>query len=186
MIVAGLTLIGKDFVVNYIEREQQKRDLQNFMNAPQLSDDEELPEEATTGTVWGTIEIEKLDVNHLIMKSDDWSYLNRYVVAWERSVEPPLEGNFSIAGHNGRCASCVFRNFDKLENGDEVKISNKENTFVYKIYNIDDHVHYTDTSVLEDTPGKTTLTLVTCTEQSTVNPWRTIVKAELVEVIPLT
>ena len=180
MIIAGLGFIAWDLGNTYFERKSIDKEMQDFFNAAVLPEDQTIPEEATDKELWGMIQIDKLDLNFPIIQSDDWNYLNRQVVAWEQSVSPPKEGNFSIAGHNGRCASCVFRNFEKLDLGDPVRLVDKENTYTYEIYDISE-VFYTDTSVLNDTPGETTLTLVTCTEQTYYDEYRTIVKARLID-----
>ncbi|WP_159649195.1 sortase [Erysipelothrix aquatica] len=185
MTVLGLSIIVYDVGIKYFERKSQEQELQNFMNAPLLSENSELPAETVDANVWGYIVIEKLGVNHLIAKTNDWNYLSRYVVAYESSPEPTGNGNFAIAGHNGNCASCVFRDFDKLEIGDEVILNDKKNTYTYRIEDIST-VHHTDVSVLNDTPDSRTLTLITCTEQTTVDPWRTIVKATQISEVPNT
>lgn len=183
MILAGLSFIAYDLGSTYLERKAIDNEMQEFFNAAQLQENQEMPEEAQDGDLWGMIQIDKLDLKFPVIQSDNWDYLSRYVVAWEQSVSPPNKGNFSIAGHNGRCASCVFRNFEKLEIGDEVKLIDKKNTYVYEIYDVFE-VFYTDTSVLNETPGETTVTLVTCTEQTHYDEYRTIVKGKLVNTLP--
>lgn len=183
MIIVGLGFIAWDFGTTYIQRKSIEKEMQDFFNAPLLTDDDSVPKEASDKNLWGMIQIDKLDINFPIIKSDDWSYLNRYLVAWEQSTNPPEKGNFSIAGHNGRCASCVFRNFDKLEKKDTIRLVDKENIYTYEIYDIF-KVFYTDTSVLNETKDKTTVTLVTCTEQTTYDEYRTIVKGELIKTEP--
>lgn len=183
LILAGLTIGAVDLITKYTERRDQEKELQDFLNAPLLTDSSEMPTEDANMNVWGAITIDKLGVNHLVAKTNDWSYLNRYVVAYENSPNPPANGNFAIAGHNGNCASCVFRDFDKLEIDDVIKLDDKTNTYVYKITKIF-VVPQTEVSVLDDTPDEATLTLITCTIQSTEDENRTIVKASLVETIP--
>lgn len=182
MIIVGLGFIAWDLGTTYFERQSIDQEMQDFFNAAVLPEDNDqsMPKEATDQELWGMIQIDKLDLNFPIIVSDNWDYLSRYLVAWEQSVNPPNEGNFSIAGHNGRCASCVFRNFEKLDNGDNVRLVDKDNTYTYEIYDIFE-VFYTDTSVLNETPGETTLTLVTCTEQTHYDEYRTIVKARLID-----
>lgn len=183
LIIIGLSMIIYSFGSTYLEKRAIDKEMQAFFDAPMLTDDDDfvMPDEAHENELW-RLEIEKLDIDHPVIQSSNWDYLNRYLVAWDHSPVPPKKGNFSIAGHNGRCASCVFRNFDRLEIGDEVKISDREFTYIYEITNIFE-VIYTDVSVLEDTPEETTLTLVTCTKQVTYDEYRTIVKAKLVDTI---
>lgn len=184
MIVIGLGIVAFDLSTKYLERRSVSKELEAFMEAV-AEPSGEMPSEGSDANVWGTIEIDKIGVNHLIAKTNDWSYLNRYVVAYESSPNPPANGNFSIAGHNGNCASCVFRDFDKLEKGDSVRLNDKENTYTYEIKEIFE-VYYDEVSVLNDTPDKQTLTLITCTEQSNYSKYRTIVKAEMVSSVPNT
>lgn len=185
MIVIGLGIVVYDFATEYFERKSIADEMQAFLDATSITApvDENLSEEANNADIWGTIEIEKLNVYHPVIQSSDWGYLSRYVVAWENAPVPPNQGNFSIAGHNGRCASCVFRNLDTLETNDIIKLKDRENTYVYSVYSLS-KVHYTDTSVLNDVPDRTILTLITCSEPNTYDEWRVIVKAELVETIP--
>lgn len=184
LMLIGLSLIIYEYTSTYLEKRSIDKEMQAFFDAPMLTDDDfEMPEEVLEKDLW-KIEIDKINVDHPVIQSSNWDYLNRYVVAWENSPVPPANGNFAIAGHNGRCASCVFRNFDKLDKGDEIRLSDRKNTYIYKITDIFE-VIYTDTSVLEDTPDKPTLTLVTCTRQVTYDEYRTIVKADLVETIPI-
>lgn len=183
MIIAGLGFIAWDLGTTYFERQSIDQEMQDFFNAAVLPEEQAMPEEASDTELWGMIQIDKLDLNFPIIQSDNWDYLSRYLVAWEQSVAPPGEGNFSIAGHNGRCASCVFRNFEKLEKEDQIRLVDRDNTYTYVIYDIFE-VFYTDTSVLNETPGETTLTLVTCTEQTHYDEYRTIVKARLIDTSP--
>lgn len=184
-ILVGLTIMAVDFGTRFLDRRSQQNELQDFLNAPLLSDDDDfnVPSEGNDANRWGTIKISKLGVNHIIAKSNDWSLLNRYVVAWENSPNPPSNGNFAIAGHNGNCASCVFRDFDQLELGDTVELNDKTNNYTYEITDIY-IVEATDLSVLDDTPDAATLTLVTCKDQITNDPYRMIVKAILVDTQP--
>lgn len=185
LMVLGLALIIFEYGSTYLEKRSIDKEMQAFFEAPMMTDDDdfEMPEEVLEKDLW-KIEIDKINVNHPVIQSSNWDYLNRYVVAWEHSPTPPNKGNFAIAGHNGRCASCVFRNFDQLEKGDEIRISDRENTYIYEITDIFE-VIYTDTSVLDDTPDKASLTLVTCTRQITYDEYRTIVTADLVETVPI-
>lgn len=177
LIVTGVSMIGYRLVSDYLENKSINAELNDFFDRPYV-DTGELPEEVDSEAM-GVISIDSIGVNHLIMQSDNWDYLNRYVVAWpDRSLD---SGNFAIAGHNGACASCVFRDFDKLQNGEVVKITTHDKVYTYEIFEIKT-VIYTDMSVLDEFPGKTTLTLVTCSRPSTYDEFRVIVHAELKEV----
>lgn len=177
LILTGVSMIGYKFVSDYIENKSIQDELDDFFDNP-FAEGGVVPEEAD-GETLGAIKIESIDLNHLVMQSANWDYLNRYVVAWpDKTLD---EGNFSIAGHNGACASCVFRDFNKLKTGEIVTITTKDKIYTYEIYEIKTVV-YTDMSVLDDVEGKVTLTLVTCSVPMTYDEYRTIVKAELKEV----
>lgn len=178
LILLGISMITYNFVTDYLEKQSINSELDDFFSesTPELGD---MPE-AADGDTLGVIGIDSIGVNHLVMQSDNWDYLSRYVVAWpNRSLD---SGNFAIAGHNGACASCVFRDFDKLNEGETVTLTTKDKIYTYEIFEIKTVV-YTDVSVLDDFPGKTTLTLVTCSVPKTYDEFRVIVHAELKEVV---
>lgn len=181
LLLFGVTLASYDYLTRYFQRMALQQELSEFLNAPSITEETDFdkPTEGTDASRWGTIRIDKLSVNHIIAKTKDWSLLNRYVVAWESSPNPPENGNFAIAGHNGNCASCVFRDFDKLEIGDEVVLTRNQVSYTYKITS-NTIVEATDTSVLDHTPDQATITLVTCKDQITNDPYRRIVKGELI------
>ena len=178
LILTGVSMIGYKFISEYIENKSINEELDSFFDQP-FVEEGEMPE-AADAEAMGVINIESIGVNHLVMQSENWDYLTRYVVAWPNKTLD--EGNFSIAGHNGACASCVFRDFDKLNDKDVITLTTKDKVYTYEIFEIKTVV-YTDVSVLEDIPGKTTLTLVTCSQPLTYDEFRVIVHAELKTVV---
>lgn len=177
LIVLGVSMISYKWISEYLENKSISAEIDNFFEKP-FVDEGVMPEEADAEAM-GVIGIESIGVSHLVMQSDNWDYLNRYVVAWpDKTLD---SGNFSIAGHNGACASCVFRDFDKLNMGEVVTLTTKDKIYTYEIFEIK-IVDYTDVSVLNDFKDKTTLTLVTCSKPLTYDEFRTIVHAELKEV----
>lgn len=93
--------------------------------------------------------------------------------------QTPGEGNFTIAGHRGYRGDRHFRHLPNVQNGDEILLHTKEETFVYSI--VDSKViEPTDIAVLEDQEGKSEITLITCT---TSGKERIAVKGELKKVI---
>ena len=179
LILLGSGLIVKDLVVKYIEDKQVQGEINSFFNepvagvgtAPALAD----------GDRFGVIDIPAVSTQAPIVQSANWDYLEKYVVAWpDRTLD---KGNFAIAGHNGRCASCLFKDIHLLEIGDEMIITSREAIYTYEVYK-NFEVHYTDVSVLEDDGDKTTLTLVTCEEAYVGSTVRVIVQGELKKVTP--
>ena len=92
-------------------------------------------------------------------------------------AEPNQVGNFCIAGHNYRNTK-FFSKVPTLENGDIIEITDLTNTTVeYYVYDkttvYDDQTECTS----QETNGKTEVTLITCTNDSSM---RVIVKARKV------
>jgi len=92
-------------------------------------------------------------------------------------AEPNQVGNFCIAGHNYRNTK-FFSKVPTLENGDIIEITDLTNTTVqYYVYDkttvYDDQTECTS----QETDGKTEITLITCTNDSSM---RVIVKARKV------
>lgn len=71
------------------------------------------------------------------------------------------EGNTFLSSHNTRVGSVLFNNLDKLEIGDEIKISDSLGIYRYTIYNID-IVNPDNTECFNKLEGKQNLSLVTC------------------------
>lgn len=179
LIVGGITMIVYELGTNYLEKKEVQASVEDFFNQPTAGLGE-APERAE-GDVFGTIKLPDIGVEAPIVQSENWDYLNRYVVAWpNRTLD---SGNFAIAGHNGACASCLFRDLDKLAVGDALIITTREAVYTYEIFD-NFNVHYTDVSVLDDDGDKTTVTLVSCEEASTSSSVRVIIKAGLKEVKP--
>ena len=96
------------------------------------------------------------------------------------------EANVYIAGHRmgfpGTDSFLVFYDLDRLEEGDEVFLTDSDGTqYTYKVFN-NFVAEPTDWSVTEPVPGKNIVTLQTCTLPDYVD--RIIVQAELTEVMP--
>lgn len=179
LILIGSGMIVKDLTVKYIENKKVQNAIDSFFEEPVAGVGQ--PPELADGDVFGTISIPAVSTVAPIVQSANWDYLSQYVVAWPDATLD--KGNFSIAGHNGRCASCLFRDIHALENGDEIMITTREAIYTYEVYK-NYEVHYTDISVLEDDGDKTTITLVTCERASFESTIRVIIKAELKKVTP--
>lgn len=179
LILVGSGMIAKELITKYIEDKEVKGAITDFFEQPTV----EVGEAPTLveGDVFGTIKMPTVSTEAPIVQSANWDYLSRYVVAWpDRTLD---EGNFSIAGHNGRCASCLFKDIHALEMGDPIIITTREAVYEYEVYK-NFEVHYTDVSVLENDGDKTTVTLVTCEEAYEGSEVRVIIKAELKKVTP--
>ncbi len=115
---------------------------------------------------------------------DDEAALDASAAHLDTTGFPWQEGaNVYIVGHRmgfpGTRSFLVFYDQDKLENGDEIFLEDSEGTrYTYKVYEsfIADP---TETWVTEPVPGKSIITLQTCTLPDYVQ--RIVTRAELVE-----
>lgn len=95
------------------------------------------------------------------------------------------QGNYSLAGHNmtgfTSDLSILFTPLEQAKAGMIIYVTDKENIYQYKIDKIStvtpDHVE-----VINDTPGKTEITLVTCADAEATH--RTIVHGAYVDRTP--
>ena len=105
------------------------------------------------------IRIETIGVNAPIVQGDGWEELRRGVGQHIGSANPGRPGNLVLTGHNDIYGE-VFRDLDKLEEGDEVIIYSANNSYTYVVTETQ-IVAPTDIEVMEPTP-EATLTLISC------------------------
>ena len=128
-----------------LEKEFQNKALDKDVEEPLASSDE--PEdngadesierdEITTGNAIGVIRIDKIAVLAQIFDNDRQDTLLKGVGVIETTDMPSSElGTCSaIAGHRGGVNEDLsFLHIDQLENGDEVKVTTKDEVLVYKV-----------------------------------------------------
>lgn len=188
LIVAGLTIIGFEYIQRINEEREVAKIKESMMDEIfDLSEenDDKPSSNQFDGKIWSLIQIDEIDVDYPVIVSDDFSVLRQVLVAYKDSTLPPAQGNLSIAGHRGACALCGFSKLKDLSEGSEIKIVEKDQTHIYRIKSDDDVfiVDKSDTSVLDDVDGETTITLITCVTVSK-DPRRQIVRAHYVESVP--
>lgn len=90
------------------------------------------------------------------------------------------ENNYSLASHHvfgiTGASDMLFSPLDKAKDGMKVYLTDKEKVYTYVITEVK-VVQPTEVAVINDTPGQSELTLVTCTDAEATQ--RTIVKARL-------
>lgn len=128
------------------------------------------------------INIPKIECNYAVLSTIDNEYtwtneLLKISPCYFWGAEPNKPGNFCIAGHNYR-NNKFFSKVPTLTNGDIIEITDLTNTTVkYAVYDMftvyDDQRDCTS----QETDGKTEITLITCTNDSSK---RVIVKARKV------
>ena len=101
----------------------------------------------------------------------------KYVVGhFPGSPMPGEKGNFSIAGHRISYFGQAFKDIDKLEKGDKVKVTYNGKEYTYEVTDMYE-VTPNETEALNPTKDAT-ITIVTCTTDAKN---RVIVKGKLVE-----
>ncbi len=91
--------------------------------------------------------------------------------------QTPGSGNFTIAGHRGFRAGRYFNELSKVPVGEEVLLHAGDETYVYEVTS-SEVIEPTYVEVLDDTPGKDEITLITCTATGL---YRVAVKGQLKE-----
>lgn len=106
--------------------------------------------------------------------------VEKNILVVEGSTYPDVEkGNLILAGHSGTGWKAFFNDLYKLDKGDIAYVTYKNKKYTYKIVNIYKHPK-TGTIAIYRNYDKTTLTLVTCTNNDSTT--QTIYIAELQEV----
>ena len=123
----------------------------------------------------GLIEIPKIKVKSAILEGTDDSAL-KYAVGHYPKLGKPGEGNYVLLGHRNYVYGHFFRNIDRLETEDEVKITVGDTTYTYVVYE-SFVVKPEEVWVLEKTE-EPIVTMITCTPIGTYTD-RLIVRAKL-------
>lgn len=183
LIISGSSILIADYL-NTKHRdnavEQLKQEFLQGIENPSESDDE--PD--IKNNTYGILEIDSIDVSLPVSDDGNFDRLYHTLVAYREAPKPPNVGNFSIAGHNGSCGElCKFRDLHSVQNGEEIRFIDRENTYIYEVYR-NFEVDMSEVWVLNPIDDETTLTLITCKFPSWTRPERIIVHARLKEVIP--
>ena len=171
--------------VSLPEEPEESPDDYVFMEIP-LEDEENVTSEATASAtkdrlanqkVYGSIEIEKLDLFYAIVRGTASENLATGIGYMTMTDDLGEVGNCALAGHRGGKNGIFFKNLDQLENGDVVTVTNLYGeSFDYVVYD-SFVVAPTDVWVLNDpNDGSRMLTLITCENSGTM---RLIVRAKM-------
>ena len=108
------------------------------------------------------------------------NHVDKNIMILEGSTYPDVEkGNFIIAGHSGNAWKSFFRDLHKVEIGDQAYVSYKGKKYEYTIKNIYKQ-QKTGKLAIYRNYDKTTLTLITCTNNDSTT--QTVYIAELTNV----
>ncbi|RUR38116.1 class D sortase [Clostridium perfringens] len=206
LIVAGISLIGVTIWMKYDTYRQQQAVLDSFRNLQfdvpegENKDTEALKEEDTKensnkaekvevekdkkpekaqleeGKGIGILNIPKINLEIGIIEGVSYEDIKYVVGHFPGSPMPGEKGNFSIAGHRISYFGQAFKDIDKLEKGDKVKVIYNGKEYTYEVTDMYE-VTPNETEALNPTKDAT-ITIVTCTTDAKN---RVIVKGKLVE-----
>lgn len=191
VIVFGLFLIFYNFInkkrlvaYDYInEKFNTKVEVENIVSSDEKEEEDE-EEENTDNDLEhyiGYLEIPKLEFNrgfYNIASPENTVEKNIQVI--EGSKMPNKKnGNLIIAGHSGTGWKAFFNDLYKLNIGDQAIVTYKGHKYTYQIEDISKQAK-TGTLTIKRNRNKTTLTLITCTNNDSTT--QTIYVASLVNV----
>lgn len=107
------------------------------------------------------LEIPKINLNVVVARGIEDDVIKYAVGHFEDTVMPGKVGNCALAGHRSYDTGEFFLKLNKLEIGDDIKISTNESTYTYEVTR-SFTVAPEDTYVL-DSSEEAIITLVTCT-----------------------
>lgn len=206
LIVAGISLIGVTIWMKYDTYRQQQAVLDSFRNLQfdvpegENKDTESLKEEDNKensnkaekvevekekkpekaqleeGKGIGILNIPKINLEIGIIEGVSYEDIKYVVGHFPGAPMPGEKGNFSIAGHRISYFGQAFKDIDKLEKGDKVKVTYNGKEYTYEVTDMYE-VTPNETEALNPTKDAT-ITIVTCTTDAKN---RVIVKGKLVE-----
>lgn len=152
---------------NEIEK-QIKKDEENNKIA-----NNEIPSKYNGYPVIAKIEIEKINLDTLVLKEHNKQTLATSVTKFF-GANPNEIGNFCIAGHN-YITKNMFHNLKKVNVGDKIKLTDLTGRSInYKVYKKSTVLPNETQCLSQKTNGRTELTLITCTTDSSK---RIVIKA---------
>jgi len=186
LVVAGVALIASYFLMQEETTATNSSNPQGF-NVPKISSTQQPyiggPEDKTlTVTIPKMSRVENASVPYT--SGDDEPALKEHAAIHLDGTGFPWqpEANVYLAGHRigypGYSSFLAFYDLDKLENGDEVLVTDaNDTTYTYRVFKtfVADP---SDLSVTETVPGRNVVTLQTCTLPDYAQ--RLMVQAELV------
>lgn len=142
---------------------------------------EEAPNEQVTNEYIGYLNIPKINLTKgFLNKNASDNDVEKNILVVEGSTYPDVEkGNLILAGHSGTGWKAFFNDLYQLNVGDVAYVEYKNKKYTYKIVNIYKQQKVGTIAIYRDY-NKTTLTLVTCTNNDSTT--QTIYIAQLQEV----
>lgn len=171
-------IVAYDYIANIF----YTNNLNVIVEEDGIKREEAVTEEGTvTNDYIGYLNIPKINlIKGFLDKRSNENDVEKNILVVEGSSYPDIDkGNLILAGHSGTGWKAFFNDLYKLNKGDVAYVTYKNKKYTYKIVNI-----YTQpkigTIAIYRNYDKTTLTLVTCTNDDSTT--QTIYIAELQEI----
>ena len=173
------------FVKNWFRDKKQEKEIQALINVEfngeaggtenAASGDTQKTDDTVTGNSIAVLQIPSQGIKGIVKEGTDNQTLKNYIGMFKGAAMPGQVGNFSVAAHNNIYTE-IFRNLNKVNIGDEVKVTTKTATYVYKITS-KQTVTPTSIEVINNS-DKREITLITCNYNASA---RIVLKGELVQ-----
>ena len=172
-----------DYMANIFYKSNEDKEIAGQITEESEGQSEQ-PEESGTYTddYIGYLTIPKINLNKgFVDKRSSENDVEKNIMVIEGSTYPDVErGNFILAGHSGTGWKAFFNELYRLNVGDEAYVTYKGKKYTYKITNIYKQ-NKTGKIAIYRNYNKTTLTLVTCTNNDEATQTVYIAELENVE-----
>ena len=180
-------VMAYDYMANvFYSSKTQEAESSNINNQEDIVEEKEGEAEENTDNVVdngyiGYLNISKINLNKgFVNKNSEENNVDKNIMVIQESSYPDVDkGNLIIAGHSGTGWNAYFNDLYKLQVGDMATVQYKNKKYNYKIVNIYKQKKVGTIAIYRDY-NKTTLTLVTCTNNDSST--QTIYIAELQDV----
>jgi len=172
-----------DYMANIFYKSNEDKEIASQITE-ETEGQSEQPEESDTYTddYIGYLTIPKINLNKgFVDKRSSENDVEKNIMVIEGSTYPDVErGNFILAGHSGTGWKAFFNELYRLNVGDETYVTYKGKKYTYKITNIYKQSKTGKIAIYRNY-NKTTLTLVTCTNNDETTQTVYIAELENVE-----
>ena len=172
-----------DYMANIFYKSNEDKEIASQITE-ETEGQSEQPEESDTYTddYIGYLTIPKINLNKgFVDKRSSENDVEKNIMVIEGSTYPDVErGNFILAGHSGTGWKAFFNELYRLNVGDEAYVTYKGKKYTYKITNIYKQSKTGKIAIYRNY-NKTTLTLVTCTNNDEATQTVYIAELENVE-----
>lgn len=177
-------VIAYDYMANaFYEKNQTNKDIASQITESTEGETEKVEESDTyTDEYIGYLTIPKINLHKgFVDRRSTENDVEKNIMIVEGSNYPDVKrGNFIIAGHSGTGWKAFFNDLYQLTTGDTAEVTYKGKRYIYKITNIYKQ-QKTGKIAIYRNYDKTTLTLVTCTNNDDTTQTVYIAELENVE-----